>query len=72
MNNMAMVKDEDKAKLIAFKQQIEKEWEEEKWKKISVELAKDGGLVYEPGVLQRVYRNMILQAENLPPIVPID
>lgn len=68
MNNFTVIPDDDKAILIAAKQEVERAYESTKWSKIADEMKKRGTTLYKGAVLARQYKKMILEAEDLPPV----
>ena len=66
MDNFLKIKAEDQAILIATKQEVEDAFEAAKWDRISEAMVNKGTEEYDSKKLRTVYKNMMLDATNLP------
>ena len=64
-SNFTVINEDDHPKLILCKQQVEAEFEAEKWSLIAKAMKARGTEEYGAQTLQVVYKKLILNAENI-------
>ncbi|KAK5112373.1 hypothetical protein LTR62_004336 [Meristemomyces frigidus] len=65
--NFAVVKEDDLGFLMRAKRGVDREWEGRKWGEVSDRVVELGGERYEPELLQRQYKKIMIEHGTVPP-----